>query len=100
MPPAPSRYRRNVPLYYAYSASAFFTLWGGIWIKYLLEDRGFQLRWILLMDLPFWLIVAALQTPTGALADRIGRRRVMALSGLCYTVTILGFGFTTNYWLL
>jgi len=92
--------RRNVLLYYTYAFLAFFVLWGGIWIKYLIEERGLELRWILAMDFPFWILVAALQAPAGALADRVGRRRVLALSGLLYTITILGFGLTTNYWIL
>ena len=92
--------RRNIALFYANSFMVSFLLWGGIWLKYLIVDRGLELRWILLMDLPFWLVVAALQAPTGALADHIGRKRVIALSGVLYSVTILGFGFTTNYWML
>jgi MFS family permease len=92
--------RRNVRLYYVYTFLMYFALWSGIWIKYLIDDRGFALRYLLLMDLPFWLIVAALQTPTGALADRIGRRQVMAGAGVLYTATILGFGFVANYWML
>ena len=92
--------QRNLPLYFAYSFLMNFALWGGIWIKYLLDERGMQLKWILLMDLPFWLIVAAAQAPTGALADHIGRKRVMAIGSLLFSITILGFGFTTNYWIL
>jgi MFS family permease len=93
-------HRRNVALYYAYSFLTQFLLWGAIWIKYLIDDRGLELKYILYMDLPFWLLVAALQAPMGALADRLGRKRVLALSGVLYALTILGFGFATNYWLL
>ena len=79
-----SAIRRNIALFYANAFTVSFLLWGGIWIKYLIDERGLELRWILAMDLPFWLIVAALQAPTGALADHIGRKRVIALSGLLY----------------
>jgi len=92
--------RRNVRLYYVYTFLMYFALWSGIWIKYLIDDRGFALRYLLLMDLPFWLLVATLQAPTGALADHIGRKRVMAAAGVMYTATILGFGFVANYWML
>lgn len=92
--------RRNVRLYYIYGFCMEFALWAGIWIKYLIEDRGFELKYLLLMDLPFWGLVAVLQAPTGALADHIGRKRVMAISGVLYAVTILGFGFASNYWML
>lgn len=92
--------RRNVRLYYVYTFLMYFTLWSAIWIKYLIEDRDFALRYLLLMDLPFWLLVAVLQTPMGALADMVGRRRVMATAGVFYMVTILGFGFVESYWML
>src|SRR6185312_2124348 len=92
--------RRNIRLYYLYNFLMDFGLWTGIWIKYLIEDRGFQLKYILLMDLPFWLLVAILQAPTGALADHVGRKRVLALSGALFCFTVLGFGFTTSYVLL
>ena len=96
----PATYHRNVGLYYAYGFLMNFGLWAGIWIKYLVVERELELKWILLMDLPFWLLVAVLQAPTGALADHIGRKRVMALGCGLFSLTILGFGFTTNYWML
>lgn len=92
--------RRNLPLYFVFQFFTQFALWNGIWIKYLLDDRGLELKYILLMDLPFWLLVAALEAPSGALADRIGRKRVMGIGGLLMALTILGFGLTTNYWTL
>ncbi|MBK6662753.1 MAG: MFS transporter [Thermoflexaceae bacterium] len=91
---------RNTWLYYAFAFFMQSGLWFGIWIKYLLDTRGFELRWIFLMDLPFWLAMAALQAPLGALADHIGRRKVLVMGAAAYAVTILGFGFTTTYWML
>lgn len=87
-------------LFYTYGFLSNSGLWLGVWIKYLLDERGLELKWLLLMDLPFWLVTAALQAPTGALADHIGRKRVLAISGVAYALTIAGFGITTNYWML
>jgi MFS family permease len=92
--------RRNERLYYAFLFLMETGFWFGIWIKYLTVSRGLELKYILLMDLPFWLMVAALEAPFGALADRIGHSRVLALGAAAYAVTIAGFGFTTNYWML
>lgn len=92
--------RRNTLLFYSYAFLMNSGLWLGIWIKYLVHERGLELRWILAMDMPFWLVVALLQAPTGALADHIGRRRVLVLAGLLYGLTIFGFGLTTNYYML
>jgi MFS family permease len=96
----PAYARHNVRLYYAYLLLANFGLWYGVWIKYLVFPRGFELRYILLMDMPFWLLVATLEAPFGALGDRFGRKRMMALGQLAFALTILGFGFSTTYWLL
>jgi MFS family permease len=96
----PGSARHNVRLYYLYGFLMDFALWSGIWIKYLIEDRGFQLKYLLAMDLPFWLLVAVLQAPTGALADHIGRRRVLAIAGALFAITVLGFGFAASYWML
>lgn len=92
--------RHNVPRYYLYAFLMDFAVWAGFWIKYLIDDRGLELRWILAMDLPFWLLVAALQAPMGALADRLGRRRVLVTAGVLYGLVVLGFGLTTSYWML
>ena len=92
--------RRNERLYYAFLFLMDLGFWFGIWIKYLTVSREFELKYILLMDLPFWLMVAALEAPFGALADRIGHSRVLAIGAAVFALTILGFGFTTNYWML
>ena len=92
--------QRNERLYYAFLFLMELGFWFGIWIKYLTVARELELKYILLMDLPFWLAVAALEAPFGALADRIGHSRVLALGAAVYALTIAGFGFTTNYWML
>lgn len=100
MPGAEAIARRNVRLWYLFLFLMDFGLWFGIWIKYLTVTRELELKYVLLMDMPFWLLVATLEAPFGALADRIGRRRVLAIGAFTMSVTVLGFGFTTNYWLL
>jgi MFS family permease len=92
--------RRNERLFYAFLFLMELGFWFGIWIKYLTVTRELELKYILLMDLPFWLAVAALEAPFGALADRIGHSRVLAIGAGVYALTIAGFGFTTNYWML
>ena len=92
--------RRNERLYYAFLFLMELGFWFGIWIKYLTVSRELELKYILLMDMPFWLMIAVLEAPFGALADRIGHSRVLALGAAVYALTILGFGFTTNYWML
>lgn len=87
----------NIPKYYLYVVLWRTGFWAGVWIKYLTVSRGFELRWIFLMDLPYWLLSAALETPLGVLGDRIGRRRIMVTGQLLYALTILGFGLVDSY---
>jgi len=91
---------RNVRLGYAFRFLMDFGFWVGIWIKYLTSVRELELQYIFLMDMPFWLVMASLEAPFGALADRIGHSRVLAFGAAVHALTILGFGFTTNYWML
>ena len=91
---------RSVRLFYAFVAILDFTLWAGIWIKYLTIGQNLELKWILAMDFPFWVLVALLNAPLGALADHVGRKPVLIASSVAFCVTIVGFGFTSNYWLL
>lgn len=92
--------RRNERLFYAFLFLMDFGFWMAIWVKYLTLIRHFELKYIFLMDMPFWLMIAVLEAPFGALADRIGHSRVLAIGGGVYALTIAGFGFTTNYWML
>lgn len=92
--------RRNEWLYYGFLLTMEMGFWFAIWIKYLTVTRELELKYILLMDMPFWLAVAALEAPFGALADRIGHSRVLAIGAAVFALTIIGFGFTTNYWML
>ncbi|MEO6396871.1 MAG: MFS transporter, partial [Tepidiformaceae bacterium] len=98
--PAATAVRRNVRLYFAFVFLMDFGLWTGIWIKYLIVDEGLELRWILAMDLPFFVLMGVLNPPLGALADHIGRKKVMAIGAGLFSCTVLGFAFTSNYWLL
>lgn len=100
MTPAEADARWNIRLYYVFEFFMDFGLWFGVWIKYLTVYRGFELKWVLLMDTPFWLLVATLEAPFGGLADRIGRKKVLGLGAGIYSAVVFGFGFTTNYWLL
>lgn len=78
-------------LYYAFIVLSNARLTTGLWILYLLH-RGFSLLEIGLVESVFHLTVLAAEVPTGYLADRLGRRRSLALgllSGMAGTLLIL-----------
>src|SRR5258706_230548 len=72
-------------------------LWLPIWVIYLHEELGFSLTQITLLDVPFFLFVVFAEVPTGAVADRFGRRVSLMLSGAMVAVAVSVFGLATNY---
>lgn len=93
-------YASNVWKFYAFRALVHFQLWLPIWVVYLTEERGFSLTQVTALDAPFWVLMVLLEVPTGAVADRWGRRFSLSLGAFLYTITIVGFGLATTYWLV
>ena len=62
-----------------------------------MEDKGFSLTQVTLLDGPFWLTIVFAGVPAGALADRWGRSRAMTLALVIFTATLIGFVFAPSY---
>ncbi|HXH23069.1 MAG TPA: MFS transporter [Dehalococcoidia bacterium] len=91
---------RNVPRFYLYTALTSLQLWIPIWIVYLQEQRGLSLTEITFLDMPFFLTQMLAEVPTGALADRYGRKISLLLGGVTLTVAVFVFGIADNYALI
>ncbi len=90
-------YRANVWKTYAFAFFMNFQFWHSIWVLYLRDYRGFSLTQITLLDVPFWLLIVLFEVPSGAFADRFGRRTSLILSSAFFSVAILIFGLSGNY---
>lgn len=95
--PDPRALAGNIHRYYAYSFLSSFQLWIAIWVLYLQVERGLSLTQITVLDAPFWLMVVLSEVPTGALADRWGRKYSLMLGAWCFAVGIFMFGVATSY---
>lgn len=96
--PAEERaYLANVWKTYAFAFFMNFQFWHSIWVLYLRDYRGFSLTQITLLDVPFWLLIVLCEVPSGAFADRFGRRTSLVLSGGLFSAAILIFGLSGNY---
>ncbi|MGE0383115.1 MAG: MFS transporter [Gammaproteobacteria bacterium] len=95
-----SAWAANVRLYYAFRFLVNFQFWQAIWVVYLDEARGLSLTQITALDAPFWLAMVLLEVPTGAIADRWGRRISLNLGAAVLTVAIFTFAIADTYWLL
>ncbi len=81
-------YAANIPKFYLYKALRFPLLWLPIYVVFFQEGRGFTLAQIGIIDAVFWLANALGEVPTGAIADRYGRKTSMLLGTAIYTVSI------------
>ncbi len=91
---------RNLRLLNVFWALREFHLWIPIWIVFLTEERGFSLTDVTVAEGLFLVGVVLLEVPTGAVADRWGRSKSLALGSAALAVSILLFAYTTNFGIL
>jgi MFS family permease len=90
-------FESNVWKSIAYRFLMNFQLWWPIWVIYLQKERGLSLTQITLLDVPFFLLVVLAEVPTGAIADRFGRRVSLMLGSLMFSIAVFVFGIADNY---
>jgi MFS family permease len=64
-----------------------FILWVPIWVVFL-QEKGLSLTEIGLLEAVAWVITAAVEVPTGAIADRWGRKTSIALGSFLYAISM------------
>ena len=96
----PARYRRNIRVYYLFMAATGFMIFLPIWIIYLLNHRELSLTEVGVFESFFFLTVILGEVPTGAVADRFGRKVSLALGAVLFAVSILIFGQASHFAIL
>jgi MFS family permease len=71
-----------------------------VWVLYLRDERGFSLTQITLMEVPLFLLIVFAEVPTGAVADRFGRKVSLMLASAIMAVSMFVYGIATNYWVV
>jgi MFS family permease len=91
---------RNIRLFYALAVAREFTPMLAVWVIYLTEFRDLTLAQVGIMEALFWAVSCALEVPSGAFADRFGRRPTF-LTGIALEAggTAI-FAFAGNFELL
>ncbi len=87
---------RNIPLFFVFRLLRDAHLWIPVWVVYLTVEQGFTLTEVTAADGLFFLAISVLEVPTGAVADRWGRRRSLALGALCFAGALVVFAYATS----
>ena len=87
-PAARQAMERNLRLLNWWWWSRWFWLGEGIWVVYLIEEHGFTLGEVLLFEAVWAAVVLLVEVPSGILADRFGRKRILLTASV---VSLAGF---------
>jgi MFS family permease len=74
-----------------------FQPWLAIWVTYLTEDRHVSLAHVGMLESFFWAVAVVTEIPTGAFADRVGRKTTFVVALAFEGVAISMFGFANDY---
>src|SRR5213592_2127992 len=80
-------HRGNIWRLFAVPALVMFILWVPIWVVFL-QRKGLSLTQIGILEAIAWILTAALEVPTGLIADRWGRKASIAIGALLYSVAM------------
>src|SRR5262245_42905575 len=91
-------YGANVRRFYLYTFFIQFQLWFPIWVVYLQQKRGLSLTQVTAVDIAFWTVMVVAEMPTGAVADRWGRKQSLLLGALGFAGAVFSFGLAPGFW--
>ncbi|MDE2744572.1 MAG: MFS transporter [Chloroflexota bacterium] len=96
----PARFQRNIRLYYLFMGATGFMLFLPVWIIYLMDARGLSLTEVGVFESFFWLTIIVAEVPTGAIADRFGRRISLALGAILFAISNVIFALAGHFSIL
>jgi MFS family permease len=87
----------NVWKSYAYGFLMDLSLSAPIWVLYLRDGRGFSLTQITFLEVPLFLLIAFAEVPTGAVADRFGRKVSLMIGSGTLALSMFVYGVASSY---
>ncbi len=78
--------KRQIRLFYLLEIFGTFSLTDGVWILFLLQ-RGFSLLEVGIAETVFHIASFLFEIPSGAVADLFGRKKTIAASYICMTLS-------------
>ena len=89
--------RTNISKYYLYKFFNSLAFFSPVLVLFW-QSRGLSLTQIMLLESIYSLGVVALELPTGAFADYIGKRISLILGSLFFTVGLCLYGISIHFW--
>lgn len=89
-------FARNIPLYYLFQFVRGFHFWLPIWFIFLQSQHGLSYIQIGMMEVLFGIATIVAEVPTGAIADRFGRRVALGIGTLGFAAATVLFA-TLNF---
>ena len=86
-----SPFARNIPLYYLFQFVRGFHFWLPIWFLFLQSQHGLSYIQIGMMEVGFGIATMLTEIPTGAIADRFGRRVALGIGALWFAAATVLF---------
>ena len=88
--------KRQFFFLHIYNFLVSFRVADGVWVVFLLA-RGFSLAQVGIAEGVFHVVSFLCEVPSGMLADLVGRKRALALSGLFGTLSALAMAFSQDF---
>ncbi len=96
----PARFSRNIRVFYLFQAATGFMVFLPIWIIYLINGRGLTLTQVGVFEAVFWITIIVAEVPTGAIADRFGRRVSLATGAFLFAAATVIFAMADSFAIL
>jgi MFS family permease len=90
----------NIEKFFAFRFLWEFQLFLPIWVIFVQQKHGFSLTQVTLLNVAFWLTMAAGEIPTGAVADVFGRKRSLLIAVMLAAASVSFFVLAPTYPLL
>lgn len=91
---------RNVRLLRVYVTSLMLTPFLAVWVVYLTDFRELTLTQVAIMEAFFWAVSMLAEIPSGAFADRFGRKSTFLVGVTLEGIGVFSFGLASNFELL
>jgi MFS family permease len=95
--PDAKAYEANIRKFYLFRWLVNFQLFLPIWVIYLTDHRGLSFTEVTVLDAAFWVVLVIMEVPTGAIADRWGRKVSLMWGAFANAIAIAVFAVAAGY---